>query len=47
MMLRLLATVATARALQASTQPHPLFALSQSNTPKPVNKVLKEGSQTS
>ena len=40
MMLRLLATVATAKALQASTQPHPLFALSQSNTPKPVNKVL-------
>ena len=41
MMLRLLlAGIATARALQASTQPHPLFALSQSNTPKPVNKVL-------
>ena len=40
MMLRLLATVVATAALQASTQPHPLFALSQSNTPKPVNRVL-------
>jgi hypothetical protein len=39
-MLVLASTLAAAAALQASTQPHPLFALSQSNTPKPVNKVL-------
>ena len=38
-MMRLLVTVGTAAALQA-TQPHPLFALSKSNTPKPVNRVL-------
>ena len=38
-MMRLLVTVGTTAALQ-TTQPHPLFALSKSNTPKPVNRVL-------